>query len=133
MGVTGRQVNPPPHFPPTIQIQAGFRVMTVGIERRVRLFCAMLLSLGALLLASGSATAQDISTALQRFSADSFSDTETAIGEIATSGNRIAADIIQAIPDGRLLFDGTTKQVYLRETGGRVLDAATGELAIAVP
>ncbi len=105
----------------------------VGIERRVRLFCAMLLSLGALLLVTGPLAAQDISTALQRFSADSFSDTETAIGEIATSGNPLAAALIQAIPDGRLLFDETTNQVYLRETGGRTLNAATGELATAVP
>jgi urea transport system permease protein len=107
--------------------------MTLGIERRVRLLCALVLALGALLFSPGPAAAQDITAALQGFTADSFGDTEKAIGEIATSGHPLAAAIIQAIPDGRLLFDDTTKKVYLRESSGRVLDAATGDLATAVP
>jgi len=107
--------------------------MTLGITRRVRFCCALLLACGALLMASGPIAAQDISAALQRFSADSFSDTETAIGEIAVSGHPLAAAIIQAIPDGNLLFDEPTKQVFLREASGRVLDVASGDLATAVP
>ena len=71
--------------------------MTLGITKRVRSFCALLLACGALLLASAPiAAAQDISAALERFSADSFSDTETAIGEIAVSGHPLAAAIIKA-------------------------------------
>ena len=111
-------------------------------DPRTRVFALRTL-LAAVLLACGvfagavAAMAQgampDISAALQRFSADSFGDTETAIGEIATSGHPLAADMIQAIPAGRLLFDEASKQVFLRETSGRVLDAATGELATAVP
>ncbi len=97
------------------------------------LLCALVLALGALLLSPGPAAAQDITAALQGFTADSFGDTEKSIGEIAVSGHPLAAAIIQAIPDGRLLFDDTTKKVYLRESSGRVLDAATGEIATAAP
>jgi urea transport system permease protein len=107
--------------------------MTLGIERRVRLVCALVLALGALLFSQAPAAAQDITASLQGFTADSFGDTEKSIGEIAISGHPLAAAIIQAIPDGRLLFDDTTKKVYLRESSGRVLDVATGELATVVP
>lgn len=107
--------------------------MTLGFQRRVRLLCALLLACGAWLFASGPVAAQDIASALQRFGADSFADTETAIGEIAVSGHPLAAVIIQAIPDGRLLYDDATKQIFLRETSGRMIDVARGELVTAAP
>ncbi|MGE3870022.1 MAG: urea ABC transporter permease subunit UrtB, partial [Pseudorhodoplanes sp.] len=70
--------------------------------------------------------AQSFDEALQRFSADSFSDTDAAIGGVAASGNPLAADIVGALQEGRLFFDPEAKRVYIRAADGRTRDAATG-------
>ena len=44
--------------------------------------------------------------AVTKFANDSFSDTEAAVGVLATSGNPLAFPIIDALADGRLLADG---------------------------
>jgi len=82
-----------------------------------------------LAFATAAANAQSFDTAVARFAADSFGDTEAAIGEVAASGHPMATQIIQALQDGRLLFDAASKKVYVRDRGGKVVDATTGQAA----
>jgi urea transport system permease protein len=80
----------------------------------------------ALLLASGVAQAQSYDTALAGFANDSFSDTEKAINAVAVSGNPLAEQVIEALQDGRLLFDPDHKKIYIRQKSGDLLDAGNG-------
>jgi urea transport system permease protein len=93
-------------------------------------FCARmviaLLGIGLLVLANPPAQAQTYEKALEGFAADSFGDTDAAIGAVATSGSPLAADVIKALQDGRLLFNSEDKKVYLRDPAGKLMDAATG-------
>jgi urea transport system permease protein len=90
------------------------------------------LSLGLLLGSALAANAQGFDGALARLSADSFSETEAAITEIAASGHAMAAAIIQAMQEGRLFFNPNDKKVYIKETSGQLLDASTGQPAASV-
>src|ERR1700751_6480213 len=92
---------------------------------------ALAVALG-LLLAMAAANAQSFDEALAGFTADSFSDTETAINAVARSGNPRAAQGVAALQDGRLLFDPDAKKVYVKEPDDRIADAATGEAAAGV-
>jgi len=74
-----------------------------------------------LLLAAAAANAQSFDEALSGFTADSFSDTETAINAVARSGNPRAAQVVGALQDGRLLFDPDAKKVYVKEPDDRSL------------
>src|SRR5262245_51021585 len=93
----------------------------------------LLLAFGQLLVialpVAGRAQSQPQSydEALARFAGDSFSDTEAGITGVAASGNPLAARIIEALQDGRLLFNADEKKVYVREASGRHIDAATGQ------
>jgi urea transport system permease protein len=71
--------------------------------------------------------------AVGKFANDEFSDTEEAIGAIATSGNPLAYPIISALQDGRLMADPDTKKVYVTEPDGKSIDAATGAPVAGVP
>ncbi|OYY08583.1 MAG: urea ABC transporter permease subunit UrtB [Rhizobiales bacterium 35-68-8] len=70
--------------------------------------------------------------ALARIAADSYGDTEAALGMLSLSGGPQAAAIVDAIRDGRLFIDPDTKAVFLRTPAGAVTDAATGA-AVASP
>jgi urea transport system permease protein len=82
-----------------------------------------------LAIAMATAGAQNFENAVVRFAADSYGETEAAIGEIATSGHPMAAGVIQALQDGRLLIDAAARKVYRRDQAGKVIDAASGEPA----
>jgi urea transport system permease protein len=71
--------------------------------------------------------AQDFESALSGFTADSYSDTDSAIAAVAKSGNPLAIPLIEALQDGRLLFSAQQKRVYFKDRAGAVLDAATGK------
>ncbi|RTL71462.1 MAG: urea ABC transporter permease subunit UrtB [Hyphomicrobiales bacterium] len=71
--------------------------------------------------------------ALALFSNDSFNDTDTAISGIAASGHPLAAQIVGALQDGRLLFSAETKKVLIKETSGAIIDAGTGEKLASEP
>jgi urea transport system permease protein len=100
-----------------------------GLYGRLR---ALAVAFGLLLLAGAAANAQSFEDALAGFTADSFDDTDTAIGAVARSGDPRAALVIQALQDGRLLFDPDAKKVYIKDKDDRILDAATGQ-AVAGP
>src|ERR1700692_170635 len=71
--------------------------------------------------------------AVAKFANDEFSETEEAIGVIATSGNPAAFAIISALQDGRLMADPDTKKVYVAQADGKSIDAATGAPVASVP
>ena len=80
----------------------------------------------ALLFAGGLARAQGYDAALAGFAKDFYGDTETAINAVAASGNPLAAQVIEALQDGRLLFNPDDKKIYIRQKSGEILDAASG-------
>ena len=86
--------------------------------------CCLLLLSG--LVSPQHAAAQSFESTLAGFAADSFGDTETAITAVATSGNPLASQVIDALQEGRLLFDPASKKVYIRNAAGVMTDAATG-------
>ena len=95
-------------------------------------FIALVLAIGVLvfgLLASLTAGAQagPYEDALSRFSADSFDETIEGINGVVTSGNVLAAPVITALQDGRLLFSAESKRIFIRDRSDQLIDAATGE------
>jgi urea transport system permease protein len=97
-------------------------------------FVALVIALGVFVAIALPAHAQGSSTegfenALARFAGDSYDDTEAAINTVAASGNPLAAQVIGALQDGRLLFSVQDKKVYIKEKSGSILDAATGNPA----
>ncbi len=83
----------------------------------------------ALLFAGGAVHAQGYEAALAGFANDTFSDTEAAINAVAASGNPLAERVIEALQDGRLLFDPADKKIYIRQPSGGILEASTGRPA----
>ena len=71
--------------------------------------------------------------AVAKFANDDFSDTDEAIGVVATSGNPLAFPIISALQDGRLSADPDTKKVFVTGADGKVIDAATGAAVDKLP
>jgi urea transport system permease protein len=71
--------------------------------------------------------------AIGKFATDDFSDTDEAIGAVATSGHPQAFAIISALQDGRLMADPETKKVYVTQTDGKAVDAATGAAVDKLP
>ena len=71
--------------------------------------------------------------AVAKFANDEFSDTEEAIGALATGGHPLAYTIISALQDGRLMADPETKKVYVTQPDGKIIDAATGASVESIP
>ena len=71
---------------------------------------------------------------LAKFATDTFNDTDAGIaGARRAAAIRMAANVIEALQDGRLLVQRlTTRRVYVkREASGTLLDAATGKPSLA--
>ncbi len=99
------------------------------IYRGRALFAAL-----ALIVSMGlPALAGPFEDAVAQFANDSFSDTEEAVGVLATSGNPRAAPIIEALQDGRLLADPESKKVFIKAPDGKIIDAVTGAPVADVP
>jgi urea transport system permease protein len=71
--------------------------------------------------------------AVGKFATDDFSDTEEAVGVIASSGNPLAYPIISALQEERLMFDADSKKVYIKQADGKAIDAATGAAVASIP
>jgi urea transport system permease protein len=95
-------------------------------------FCTFVLSLFLIAFAL-PAFAGPFEDAVAKFTNDDYSDTEEAIGVVASSGNKLAFPIISALQDGRLMADPDSKKVYVTGTDGKSIDAATGEPVASVP
>jgi urea transport system permease protein len=88
----------------------------------------------ALMLPLGRAEASDprLTSALARFTADSFAETEKAIAEIAGSGADTAPLILEALGSARLMRDEVGKSVLVKSPDGTFLDPETGK-PVATP
>ncbi|MGH6714799.1 MAG: ABC transporter permease subunit, partial [Bradyrhizobium sp.] len=96
--------------------------------------CLRALVLAILLIAFVSpAFAGPFQDGLAKFANDDFSDTDAAVAAIAASGNPLAYSIISALHDERLMFDADTKKVYIKQSGGKITDAATGAPVASLP
>ena len=84
---------------------------------------------GVLAALTTGAQAGPYEDALSRFSADSFDQTIEGINEVVASGNALAAPVITALQEGRLLFSAESKRVFIREQPDLLIDAATGQPA----
>ncbi|KAB2856812.1 MAG: urea ABC transporter permease subunit UrtB, partial [Bauldia sp.] len=98
-------------------------MMPLSYERIV----ALVFAVGLLVVGVVGANAQGFEGALKGFTKDSFNDTDEAIAAVAASGNPLAARIIEALQDGRLLFSAADGKVYIRAAADAILDAATGK------
>jgi urea transport system permease protein len=97
-------------------------------------FIALVCALGVLAAVVTAARAGPYEDGLLRFTADSFDDTIEGINAVATSGNPLAASVIGALQEGRLLFSADSKRVFIREASSdRLIDAATGEPVAGSP
>jgi urea transport system permease protein len=91
------------------------------------LACTLACTLGVLAALPTGARAGPYEDALGRFANDSFDETIEGINGVALSGNPLAAPVIRALQEGRLLFSAESKRVFIREASDRLIDAATGE------
>lgn len=93
------------------------------------------LALALLVLVTGALPAQagPYEDALQGFTTDSFNDTGQAINAIAASGNPLAAKVLEALQDARLMFSAKAKTVYFKDKAGKLFDAATGAPLAGTP
>ncbi|MBI3704031.1 MAG: urea ABC transporter permease subunit UrtB [Rhizobiales bacterium] len=102
----------------------------------MRGFNGLLIALALAFIALVSVTlarAQSPGDVLAKFTTDDFSDTAEAVEALAASGDKMAAPIIFALQDGRLLFDAKSKTVFIKDASGAILDAATGQPVTAAP
>lgn len=92
---------------------------------------ATLVCLTASALVSPPARAQSLESALARFAADTYGDTEAAVAAVAASGHASAPAIVEALQDGRLFVAG--RRIVMKDKAGNILDAPTGAALAAVP
>jgi urea transport system permease protein len=74
-----------------------------------------------------------LDSAIEKFLADSFPDTDAAIGAVLTSGAPQAAAILEALGDRRLFFSAAGKSVFYKTAAGKLFDARTGAAVAAEP
>src|SRR5947209_18726848 len=101
-------------------------------QMRLRQIFGFLLLVLCLCGLASSGHAQSPDEALAGFATDEYSDTDKAINDLASSGNPRAVDIIGALQDGRLYFNGDAKKVYIKDKSGALQEAATGAGATGI-
>ena len=94
---------------------------------------ALVFALCFLLLGVAGARAGTYEDALPGFTEGSLSDTGDAINKIAASGNPLAASVLEALQDARLMFSAEKKQVFIKTKDDKLLDAATGKPIAGAP
>jgi urea transport system permease protein len=94
---------------------------------------ALVVAVGALLLASAPLRAGPYEDALARFAVGSYSETDAAIGSVAASGHAMAEEVIRALQDRRLMASASTRAVAIRDASGALKDAATGQPMASPP
>jgi urea transport system permease protein len=87
----------------------------------------------SLALAGAPAKAQGFDAALDRFLADSFSETEAGIAGVQAAGEPRGVAVLDALLDRRLFVVAAERLVLVRERDGAALDARTGAAVAAIP
>ena len=103
------------------------------VSNCLNVFRALALSIVLVAAFVVPALAGPFEDAVAKFANDEFSDTDEAIGLVAASGNPLALPIISALQDGRLSADPDSKKVFVTETDGKIIDAATGAAVASLP
>jgi urea transport system permease protein len=80
-----------------------------------------------------AAKAGPLDEALARFAADSFPETEKAIGELAASGEPHVQAMLEALANRRLMTSASEKSVFFADQSGKVFAAGTGQPATHPP
>jgi urea transport system permease protein len=83
--------------------------------------------LGLLLVSASHAYAGPYEDALPGFTTDEFDDTINSVNAVVASGDPLAAQLIEALQDSRLMFSAKEKKVYIKTKADALLDAATGK------
>ncbi|WP_375412726.1 urea ABC transporter permease subunit UrtB [uncultured Bradyrhizobium sp.] len=104
--------------------------MLTRFSERFRAFAFAILLIA---VSAVPALAGPFEDAVALFANDSFSDTAEATGAVATSGNPLAYPIISALQDGRLIADPASKKVFVKQSDGKIIEAATGATVAGVP
>ena len=115
--------------PPSFSFCRG-RPVVANVLDRLR---ALVLSVFLIAAFALPAFAGPFEDAVAKFANDEFSDTEEAVGTIATSGNPLAFAIISALGEDRLSADPDTKKVFITQSDGKIIDAATGTAVDKLP
>jgi urea transport system permease protein len=102
-------------------------------DRFIARLLALVCSLGVLAAVMTVAHAGPYEDALLHFTTDSFTDTTDGINGVAASGNPLAATVIGALQEGRLLFSAQEKRVFVRDKSNQLIDAATGSPVAGSP
>jgi urea transport system permease protein len=98
-------------------------IMMLGLGHRLLALVFALIVLAALPIAAHAGPYED---ALARFLTEDFDDTTQAINGVAASGNPLAAAVLEALGNERLLFSAQAKTVFYRDKSDQLIDAATG-------
>ncbi|HEY8579542.1 MAG TPA: urea ABC transporter permease subunit UrtB, partial [Beijerinckiaceae bacterium] len=99
---------------------------------RFGMFCAMAALALAALLSPAPAHA-DIARPLERLTLDQFSETATAIDELAASGDPQAQPVLEALGSARLFVDAAGKRILYRDAAGALRDARDGASVAPAP
>ena len=84
---------------------------------------ALVVVLGLLIAGAGFAHAGSYEDALEKFTTDDYADTADAVTAVATSGSALAAPLIAALQDGRLMFSAKDKKVFIKTADDKLIDA----------
>jgi urea transport system permease protein len=88
---------------------------------------ALVFILGLLVAGAGFAHAGPYDDAIEKFTTDDYADTADAVTAVATSGSPLAAPLIEALQDARLMFSAKEKKVFIKTKDDKLIDAATGK------
>jgi urea transport system permease protein len=101
-----------------------------NVFHHLRAFALSLFLIVALVVPALAGPFED---AVAKFANDEFSDTDEAVGAVASSGNPLAFAIISALQDGRLFADPDSKKVFVTQADGKIIDAATAAVVDKLP
>jgi urea transport system permease protein len=99
----------------------------------LKLVAALLFTFTVLLIGGERGQAASYEEALDKFAADSYAETEEAIAAIAASGHPMAAQVLDALQNTRLLYDPASRKVFIKGSSVSLLDAATGQPLAGAP
>ena len=94
---------------------------------------AFVFALGLLVAGAGLAHAGPYEDALAGFTTDDFSDTIDSVNAVVASGSPLAALLIEALQDSRLMYSAKDKKVFIKTKDDKLLDAETGKPAEGAP
>ncbi len=93
------------------------------------LFATLLAALALVAATTVSVRAASFEEAIALFADNSFTSTATAVDSLVGSGYERAQAIVEALRDGKLVYNADSKAVFIKDNSGTFVDAASGEAA----